>query len=244
MEWTNNLTSSQLFFNHDITIASENCTFTIHIPSLRELKTDSIYNIMLNTLDITERLKLRSLFNNVTTDSEMFTLLLCEPKITNLQEFHNIYNNLKNGFSKIFPDFKIHNRQLYLGDYLLNDDMLTEASYIYTMGCGKTIERPPHFGPGEEQAKAFYERSLAAKAKIAKLKKEGTTKTSERDGLMDVFTLICYKFPQYTFEQLYDFTMFQINTLQSLARKIIDYEYGMNAYTAGNLKKAPNFFLK
>ena len=59
-----------------------------------------------------------------------------------------------------------------------------------------------------------------------------------------MFTLISYRFPMYTFEQMYDMTMMQLHYLHSVASAMLGYEHGMMAYTAGNLKKPPEFFLK
>lgn len=104
------------------------------------------------------------------------------------------------------------------------------------------IEKPPHFGPGDEAAKAFYERELAAKAKIAAIKAKNLG-TNDKDGLMNVFVLVAYKF-NYTFEQMYDMTMCQVRYLEEMTSNMIAYENGIMAYTAGNLKKAPKFFIK
>ena len=239
MEWQNNLTVSHLFLSHDVTLEGDG-SYTIHIPSLREFVQTTFYT---NFIQLFEAESLESWHKVIPdlTKIQLLHLLMTSPRITNLKEFSPLSHMLHQFMPKLLPDFNIQERQLYCKNSPITDDALTEILYILQLGIGRKVEKPQHFGPGEEAARRFYERAQAAKKKVQKIREEGS---KSDDGLITMFTWILYKFPMYTYEQLYDMTIIQLHYLQSMASKMVGYEHGMTAYLTGNAKKAPEFFLK
>lgn len=216
----------------------------MHLPSLKEQFDNPDYSWFYNFISYKMNDLLKSLQNKC-SPSELIAMLICDPKITNIVQFRAVYKLLLSSFKLIFPAFEIKSRILYLSkDTMLDDEVLNEVIYIYKLGWGIEEEKPPVFGPDEQAAKAFYEKAKLAEEKIARIKAENNKDAaSNKDGLMNMFTIIAYRFP-YTFEQLYDMTMFQLLYLRNISLNMISYENSMSAYTAGNLKKAPKFFIK
>lgn len=242
MEWSNNLTVSRLFLSHDITLSNDaNESYLIHIPSLRELSCNPFYHQFLQLLD-GEQMEAWKKALKESSIAEILRRFMCDPRITNLKEFSPISNLLREHLSDILPQFKIEERNILVNGHPLTDDLLIELVYLLRLGIGQKVEKPPHFGPDEEAARLFYERSQAAKRKAEKIRAENST--DNKDSLMQMFILINYKFPVYTIEQMYNMTLAQLKYLQQMATAMISYEHNMHAYVAGNLKKAPNFFLK
>lgn len=212
------------------------------IPSLREQFQDEHYTTLINFAELKNVKNINDLFRTQFSVVELFNTFLCNPTITNIKDFRQITTNLKLSFQLIFPDFNIQDRQIYVGkNVLLTQDLFDLINYVYKTALGYHVEQEPHFGPDEQEAKAFYERQKLMEDKIEEIRNANSSK--DKDALLDVFTLICYKF-NYTFEQLYDMTMGQLGYLQKISSRIISYEDAMKAYTAGNLKKAPEFFIK
>lgn len=242
MEWSNTLSISQLFLTHDVTIVGPNHeVIIVHLPSLREQLTNSFFSKFIQIFD-SDSLELWRKFAPDAGKGQILQLLMTEPKITNIKEFSFLSKLLHEHITDILPQFNVQNRLLYSGDTPLTDDAVDEILFVLLQGIGKTVERPQHFGPGEEMARKFYERAQMARAKANRIRAEAPNQ-SNRDGLMDMFVMISYSFP-YTFEQMYDMTLMQLHYLQHMSSKMMSYEHNMMAYTAGNLKKAPQFFLK
>lgn len=243
MEWSNNFSISHLFLTHEVVITSpQNDIYRIHIPSLRELTEDPFYYQLLRFLD-EEQLTTWQKVLKETDAGEILRRFVCDPRITNLKEFSSFSNLLRQNLYKVLVDFRIEDRRLYAGSSLITQEFLTELVYILRLGIGQQVEKPQHFGPDEEQARLFYERAQAARRKATKIRSEQESK-NDSDPLIQMFVIINYKFPVYSIEQLYDMTFAQLRYLQQTAASMISYEHNMAAYTAGNLKKAPNFFLK
>ncbi len=241
MEWTSTLSVSRLFLTHDIVIDGPDGQYTVHIPSLKEYLESSFYTQFIQLFSDEQMDIWRKVWPNV-DKSTLLRMLMTEPRITNLKEFSALSSRLHENLTAVLPQFEIRDRQLYSGQSPLTDEALTEIIYVLSLGIGKHVERPQHFGPDEAAAKAFYERARAAKARADKIKAENPQQ-SNHDTLMDMFVMINYRF-HYNFEQLYDMTLMQLNYLQTMSSKMLSYEHGMDAYAAGNLKKAPQFFLK
>lgn len=241
MEWTNTLTVSHLFLTHDVVVNGPDGQYVVHIPSLREYLDSSFYTQLLQLFS-DEQLEVWRKTMPKLDKSSLLQMLMTEPRITNLKEFSTISKQLHANLKKVLPNFTIRDRRLYSGESPLTDEALTEILYILSLGIGKRVERPQHFGPDEQAAKLFYERARAARAKADKIKAENPQQ-SDRDSLMDMFVMISYRFP-YTFENMYDMTLMQLHYLQRMSSQMVSYENAMDAYTAGNLKKAPQFFLK
>ena len=241
MEWVNNLSVSHLFLSHDVMIEGDDGLYKLHIPSLREYLATTFYTTFLQLFE-TESLESWRKISPDITKAQLLQLLMTEPRITNLKEFSPLSHSLHQNITKILPEFNIRERKLYSKDSPITDEALTEILYILQLGIGRTIEKPMHFGPGEEAAKRFYERAQEAKKKAQKIREEHADKS--KDGLINMFTMIVYKFPMYSFEQLYDMTLMQLHFLQSMASQMLGYEHSMTAYLTGNLKKPPQFFLK
>lgn len=239
MEWHNNLSVSNLFLSHDVNIEGDDGIYTIHIPSLKEYAQSPFYSQFLHLFDAESLDQWRTIMPDV-SKAHLLQLLMTEPRITNLKEFRSISHLLYDNLSSLIIGFNVKERKLYCNDSPITDNALSEILYILKLGIGQKVEAPQHFGPGEEQARLFYERAERAKRKINKIREENK-KSSE---LVDMFSLIVYKFPMYTFEELYAMTIMQLHYLQNMASKMLSYEHGMTAYLAGNLKKPPQFFLK
>lgn len=240
MEWSNDLSVSHLFLTHDVTITNDVFQYVIHIPSLRELVTNSFYQKFITLFQPDSLEDWRKLFPDV-DKGKLLQLLMTEPRITNLKEFSQTSHLLSDNLKLLLPEFNIKERQLFSGSAPLDDEALSEILYILQLGIGKNVEKPQHFGPDEQMAKKFYERALAAKAKVQQIRAEAKDSS---DGIISMFTMISYRFPMYTFEQMYDMTMYQLHYLNLTASAMLGYENGMTAYLTGNLKKPPKFFLK
>lgn len=240
MEWSNTLAVSRLFLTHDVDVMGPDGHYVVHIPSLKEYLDSSFYNQFIQLFSDEQMEIWRKIMPNL-DKAVLLQTLMTEPRITNLKEFSALSKRLHEKMTMVLPKFNIRERQLFSDDSLITDEALTEILYILNLGIGKNVERPQHFGPDEAAAKAFYERARAAKAKADKIKAENPQQ-SNRDTLMDMFVMISYHFP-YTFEQMYDMTLLQLHYLQSMSSSMLSYKIGMDAYTAGNLKKAPKFFL-
>lgn len=241
MDWSNTLSISHLFYTHDIVVLGPaNEQIIVHIPSLREQLDESFYVRFLQLFNEESMV----LWTKLLPDSDkgqILQALMTDPRLTNLQEFSVLSKLLHEKMPTLLPRFEIRERQLYSEKTLLTGDAIDEVLFVLSTGIGKKVERPQHFGPDEEAARKFYERAKAAQAKSAKLRAEHSS--TNNDGLMDMFVMISINFP-YTFEQMYDMTLAQLHYLQRMSSQIMSYNYNMMAYTAGNLKKAPNFFLK
>ena len=241
MEWINSLSVSRLFLTHDIDIAGPNNeSIVVHIPSVKEQLTEPFYSQFISLFSDEQM----ETWNKIWPQFDKATILqtlMTEPKITNLVEFANLSHSLHEKMTLVLPKFRIHDRKLYSDNTLLTVDAIDEILFILQLGIGRKIERPQHFGPDEEAARQFYERAKAAKAKSEKIRAEA--QSEDHDGLLDMFTIISYRFP-YTFEQMYDMTLMQLHYLQSTASAMVGYEHGMTAYLTGNAKKPPKFFLK
>lgn len=242
MEWSNTLAVSYLFLTHDITIAGpENEQIVLHIPSLKEQLNNPFFRRFTQLFD-DESMAVWSKLVPSFDKGTILQMLMTEPRVTNIKEFSSLSALLHANMPLILPHFEIRDRKLFSDATPLTNDAVDEILFILSTGMGKTVERPQHFGPDEEAARLFYERAKAAKAKANKIRTENADKT-DRDGLMDMFVMISLHFP-YTFEQMYDMTLMQLHYLQTMSSRIMGYEHNMMAYTTGNLKKAPNFFLK
>ena len=239
MKWTNNYSLLSLFNTHNLRLVNEVGEIVIiHIPSYREVLNESSYAFLFNFIDENkiEEMSQSLKHKTITTTIEM---LMCNPEITNIKEFAPISNALRKGFKLVFPDFRVSDdRHIYFKDVPLDDDLWNEIRYVYSNGYGVQTEKMPEFA--NELARQIYLKSIAAKKKSRDIKNKSE---SSGDKTVHVFSLIAYKFP-YTFEQILDMTIAQVNYLQSIASKMIAYENGMSAYTAGNMKKPPDFFLK
>ena len=241
MEWSNTFSISHLYYTHDIMIfgpAGEQVV--VHIPSLREQLDESFYSRFLQLFD-DESLNIWTKLLPDLDKGQILQALMTDPRLTNLQEFSALSQLLHEKMPTLLPHFEIRDRQLYSGNTPLTGDAVDEVIFVLSMGMGKKVERPQHFGPDEEAARKFYERAKAAQARAAKIRAENSK--GDHDGLMDMFVMISINFP-YTFEQMYDMTLAQLHYLQRMSSQIMSYEHNMMAYTAGNLKKAPKFFLK
>lgn len=107
------------------------------------------------------------------------------------------------------------------------------------MALGEEIEKPRQFA--DEKARALYEKHKEDEEKIKNMKKK---EGGDSEGLIKIFLLIVYAFPNFTFEELFKMTMSQINFLQTYAGNVCTYQFESNAYANGNLKKPPAFFLE
>lgn len=241
MEWSNTLSVSRLFLTHDILANGPDGEYVIHVPSLREYLESPFYNQFVQLFEDEQLEVWRKVIPGIDKGSLLQTLMT-DPRITNLKEFSLISKRLHENMTSILPKFEVRERQLFSGDSPITDEALTEIIYVLNLGLGKHVERPQHFGPDEAAAKEFYERARAAAAKANKIRAENPQQ-SDHDSLMDMFVMINYRF-HYNFEQMYDMTLMQLHYLQSMSSKMLSYEHSMDAYTAGNLKKAPQFFLK
>lgn len=241
MEWLNSLTVSHLFYTHNVSIAGpNNASITVHIPSLREQLDSPFYSRFLQLFDEENMEIWHKVLPNF-SKAQILQALMTDPRITNIQEFSTLSKLLHDNMRLILPQFNIRERRLFSDNTPLSDDAVEEILFVLSLGMGKKVERPQHFGPDEAAARQFYERAKAAKARAEKIRAENVS--SDRDGLMDMFVMISLNFP-YNFEQMYDMTLMQLHYLQHMSSQIMSYEHNMMAYTAGNLKKAPNFFLK
>lgn len=240
MEWSSTLSVSRLFLTHDVEVNGPDGEYIVHLPSLKEYLDTSFYNQFIQLFSDEQLENWRKIMPSI-DKGVLLQTLMTEPRITNLKEFSVLSKRLHENITMVLPKFNIRDRKLFSDDSLITDEALTEILYILNLGLGKNVERPQHFGPDEAAAKAFYERARAAKAKADKIKAENPQQ-SNRDTLMDMFVMISYHFP-YQFEQMYDMTLLQLNYLQHMSSNMLSYELGMDAYTAGNLKKAPKFFL-
>lgn len=241
MEWSSTLSVSRLFLTHDVEVNGPDGEYIVHLPSLKEYLDTSFYNQFIQLFSDEQLENWRKIMPSI-DKGVLLQTLMTEPRITNLKEFSVLSKRLHENITMVLPKFNIRDRKLFSDDSPITDEALTEILYILNLGLGKNVERPQHFGPDEAAAKAFYERARAAKAKADKIKTENLQQ-SNRDTLMDMFVMISYHFP-YQFEQMYDMTLLQLNYLQHMSSNMLSYELGMDAYTAGNLKKPPQFFLK
>lgn len=241
MEWSNNFSLSHLFLTHEVVITSTEGRCEMHIPSLRELTLNPFFYQILQLLD-GDQLEVWKKVLHEDDAAEILRRLMCDPQITNLKEFSSISTLIREHMTDILPKFGIKERQLYVGDVPLTKDLLIEVFYLLRLGMGQKVEKPIHFGPDEEQARLFYERAEAAKRKAEKIR--AANQSDDNDSLMQLFVMVNYKFPVYSIEQMYDMTFAQLRYLQQTAASMISYEHNMSAYVAGNLKKAPSFFLK
>ncbi len=242
MAWTSNHSVSRLFLTHDVTFTNQDKSFTMHIPSLRETIEQPEYLRFADFLSPMRIAAVMKVFKQNFTYSQVYSMLLCNPLVTNLKEFRDISNALLAGFRLAFPQFRITDERVVelAPNVPLDDEVFSEVTFHYPTALGHKVERIPVFGPNDAAARQFYERTMEAKAKAQELKQK---QAADEDGLMSVFTIICYKW-NYRPEELYDLTFEQVYYLQHMAQEELSYEHSMAAYVNGNLKKAPKFFIK
>lgn len=110
--------------------------------------------------------------------------------------------------------------------------------YLIKLCCGEKVEKPRKFA--DEKTRLLYEKQKEYEKKIQEMKKN---KGGSENSLVKIFLLICYAFPNFSFENLFEMTMSQVNFLQTYAGNVCAYQLESAAYANGNLKKAPAFFL-
>ena len=121
MEWHNNLSVSNLFLSHDVSIEGEDGTYTIHIPSLKEYAQSPFYSQFLHLFDEESLDQWRTIVPNV-SKAHLLQLLMTEPRITNLKEFRSISHLLYDNLNSLIIGFNVKERKLYCNDSPITDN--------------------------------------------------------------------------------------------------------------------------
>lgn len=250
--WSTNMTVTYLFMDKTISIWDNNNKadkILIKIPTIKETLINSDLQIVLQFFQKDFIQKIGKMFKLKDMSTyQVWKNFMTNPIITNLQEFSFLSQALTDNINKILPDFNIKERELYCGKIKLNVAIVEQIQYYLLTALGSKIEEPVDESQFKsEAAKKLYEQQKAAEAKIAQIKANNINeeeKNKDKNTLLKIFIEICYKFPFLKIEDMYDLTMIQVLWLQEYASKCIAYETGIMAYTAGNLKKMPQFFLK
>lgn len=239
MTWKLNYSITQLFLcNRKIFISNENGNaITVNIPSVGEQLNDMDLAIFYS---LTNRINLDSLKKGMSIENDLDVIKksLTDPNYTNVKEFKLLSRVFTHVLSTVLVDFKINNRELFIKDIPLNDELWKLIIFVLRDSAGY-IEDTEIKTFRNEAAKRLYQQQQEAEAKIAKMK----SKNVQDDGLMKQLLLITYAFPSWTLEKLVDLSMIQIRWLQQFAINSCIYKTESMAYANGNLKKAPKFFL-
>lgn len=240
MEWKNNVSVTNLFANNRIvTIYSEQAKCQFIAPSIRDSLNDSLLNKFLglvqsNKLDeMVEKFKMHNTW-------ELMLSFLSNPLITNLKEFKIYYEILHH----VITDFCINcsvdkTRQVIWNGVVVDDDLWEAFIQALFQTCLIEKKQVKHFA--SEAAKKLWEQQQEAEAKIAKI--NGENKANDRHVLVALLT-IKYAFPSFTTDELLNLSMLQFIELQKIANNYASYHIEEMAYSMGNLKGAPAFFIK
>lgn len=244
MAWESNLSCSNLFLNHIVTIRNGEQSVSFKVPSLRETRENTAWLFITDFMqeDAVERWK--KIFTSATDILHIIRIIL-SGELSKFTEFYQIRLTLQTALQLIFKDFRYDVTGLFVDEKQpLTLDIWDAVSVNYLRACGFQVEERPYFGPDAQAEREFYEKKRQMQRKIQSIRAASINQNEKsQDRLMSTFVLISYHFP-YTFEQMYDMTMMQLNYLQTISSRMIGYENGMAAYSAGHLKKAPDFFLK
>lgn len=236
----------RLFANHSIMIFDENNPFDkviIKIPSLREKYENSYLNIFYGFFNQGIS-KFKEMFRklNLNCDNE-FDALKCIFQLGYLKEFNYYYSSILNSL-----EFFFNSKIEYINDTFtivnqkktLDLDLFNYVMYLLRLAEGMKVEPPRTFKSDADRKQ--YEKLLEQEEKIRKIRANGVDiKNSGNLDPMKGFISILIAFPQYSIEDIFNFTSCQIVSLQSYAARIIKYDVEKRAYAAGNLKKLKNF---
>lgn len=164
--------------------------------------------------------------------------------LSKYQQYSQLGRNIETALKYILPsaeiDYKKHIINIFPND-IITEEIWDYVVYILKLSCGEKVSQPLIFDSAE--IKALYLKQQEYESRINQIKQR---RQDDKENLIKNFISICYSFPCFDFDYLFQQTLAQIHWLQKLAAGAVSYSFNEKAFAAGNVKKGKklDFFIK